>query len=87
MRSSHLSLLLLGLLCARLAHGAEQTNEFACSADTLVISTAKPLSIKDKALREEVYKLCTEMLNAPAGKFGAHPSAAVFPGCTWRIRN
>jgi len=24
-----------------------------------------------------VYKLCKDMLNAPAGKFGAHPSAAV----------
>ena len=59
---------------------ADQTNQEACAAPSLVISTAKPLPVKEKVLREAVYSLCQEMLNAPAGKFPAHPSAAVFPG-------
>ena len=75
-----LILLLLCALCTQLSTRAEQTNQEATIAESLVISTAKPLLAKEKKLREAVYNLCKEMLNAPAGKFGAHPSAAVFPG-------
>ena len=48
--------------------------------DRLVISAAKPLETKETELRHAVFERCREMLAAPAGKFGAHPSAAVFPG-------
>src|SRR5262245_13677710 len=59
---------------------AETTNDLKAAADTLVISATQPLSVKDKDLRQAVYNRCREMLDAPAGKFGAHPSADVFPG-------
>ena len=38
MKTSHLSLLLVCALCARAARGGDQTNQAACSADTLIIS-------------------------------------------------
>jgi len=47
---------------------------------TMIISTAHPLSVKDKKLRQAVFDYCQQVLNAPAGQVGAHPSAAVFPG-------
>ena len=47
---------------------------------TIVISTAHPLAAKDKKLRQAVFDYCQQALNAPAGQYGAHPSAAVFPG-------
>jgi len=50
------------------------------SVDTLVISATKPLDAKETELRRAVYARCREMLDAAPGKFGAHPSAAVFPG-------
>jgi hypothetical protein len=59
---------------------AQPTNQLECQADTLVISAAKPLSQKESDLRRAVFDRCKEMLDAPAGKFGAHPSAAIFPG-------
>ena len=76
----NLSLISLCALCAGLSSSAQQTNQEATAAENLVISTAKSLSAKEKKLREAVYSRCQEMLNAPAGKFGAHPSSAVFPG-------
>ena len=57
-----------------------QTNIADRSAATLVISAAKPLGVSETKLRAEVYQYCETALNAPAGKYGAHPSAAVFPG-------
>jgi hypothetical protein len=60
---------------------AAQTNEPpAGNADTLVLSARQPLPAKERKLRQEVYARCKEMLDAPAGIFGAHPSAAMFPG-------
>jgi len=46
----------------------------------MVISTAHPLSVKEKKLRQHVFDYCQTALNAPAGQFGAQPSAAIFPG-------
>ncbi|MCX6925827.1 MAG: hypothetical protein NT154_21865, partial [Verrucomicrobia bacterium] len=71
---------MLCVLLTGLSIRAEQTNQEATVAESLVISTAKPLSAKEKKLREAVFSRCQEILNAPAGKYGAHPSAAVFPG-------
>ena len=59
---------------------AEPTNDLKTVADHLVISAAQPLNAKESELRKAVYARCREMLDAPAGKFGAHPSAEVFPG-------
>ena len=47
---------------------------------TLVIGPRQRLSKNDKELRRATFRLCREMLDAPAGKYGAHPSSAVFPG-------
>jgi hypothetical protein len=80
MKALNLSLLLGCALCPGIPAGAQETNQAAGDTDTLIISTAKPLSAKEPTLREAVYSRCREMLDAPAGKFGAHPSAAVFPG-------
>ena len=59
---------------------AEPTNDLDAAADHLVISAAQPLPVKEKELRDAVVARCREMLDAPAGKFGAHPSAKSFPG-------
>jgi len=75
-------LVCLGILCGisfpflTIAEDAFSTT----NAATLVVSTAHPVSVKDKALRKAVADLCKEMLDAPAGKFGAHPSSEIFPG-------
>jgi hypothetical protein len=71
--------LFVGLLLAEYAL-AEGTAAAPPNAATLTISPARPLSVKESRLRQQVFKLCQEMLHAPAGKFGAHPSAAIFPG-------
>ncbi len=75
-----LTCLALGLLCGLPAFADTVTNAPAADPDTIIISTAHPLPVKEKKLRQAVFDRCQEMLNAPAGKFGAHPSAAVFPG-------
>lgn len=72
--------LALVLACGRFPLAAQTPDVPANPADTLVISADNPLPAADKALRRTVYKRCQEMLAAPAGKFGAHPSAAIFPG-------
>lgn len=46
----------------------------------LVISATHPLAADQVDLRKAVYALCREMLEAPAGRFGAHPSSEAFPG-------
>jgi hypothetical protein len=75
-----LKFITLCLLSGSLAIHAQTNNNTANLADTLVISTAKPLAVSETKLRETVFNRCQEMLDAPAGKFGAHPSAAIFPG-------
>jgi hypothetical protein len=80
MKLHPLTLLWTSALCASLPAVAQDTNQAACTAENIVISTAKPLSTKQTQLRKALYALCQERLEAPAGKFGAHPSAAVFPG-------
>jgi hypothetical protein len=70
----------LALVFGPLSTCADSTNASTCTADTLVISAAKPLAVEEAELRQAVYKRCKEMLDAPAGQFGAHPSAAAFPG-------
>ncbi len=59
---------------------AQTHSDLANPADTLVISPAQPLAVAEKKLRQTVFARCQEMLAAPAGQFGAQPSAAVFPG-------
>lgn len=74
---------LLVVLCLAAGGSAafsQATNQPECEADTLVISASKPLSLKEKDLRRAVFDRCKEMLDAPAGKFGAHPAAVAFPG-------
>jgi hypothetical protein len=46
---------------------AQPTNLPGTTADTLVISAAKPLATSDTDLRQALYKRCREMLDAPAG--------------------
>ncbi len=75
-----LTFIALCLLSGGLAVHAQTNGDTTNPADTLVISTAQPLAVAEKELRQTVFKRCQEMLNAPAGKFGAQPSAAVFPG-------
>jgi len=75
-----LPILTLGLLSGGWSATAQTNSEMPHPADTLVISTAHPLAVSETKLRQQVFKRCQEMLDAPAGKFGAQPSAAIFPG-------
>ncbi len=68
------------LLFGSLSNPTQARSDQVNPADTLVISTAQPLAVSETKLRQAVFQRCQEMLNAPAGQFGAHPSAAVFPG-------
>jgi len=68
------------MACGAMLISAKAADSTANPVDSMIISADKPLAVKDKALRQKVFDRCQEMLNAPAGKFGAHPSAAIFPG-------
>lgn len=70
----------LALLLAGTSTRATTANDLETTAIDLVISAEKPLSSKKKELRTAVVELCKRMLEAPAGEFEAHPSAACFPG-------
>lgn len=48
--------------------------------DDLVVSVSEPLAASETVTREMVFRRCKEILNAPAGTVGGHPSAAAFPG-------
>lgn len=70
----------LCLLSGSLCLSAQTNRDTINPADTLVISTAQPLAASASQLRQTVFHRCQEMLDAPAGKFGAQPSARIFPG-------
>lgn len=74
------TLVAAALACCLIWFSAQAASTAANPADTLVISASQPLAASKKTLRHIVYERCKEMLEAPAGKFGAHPSAASFPG-------
>ena len=75
-----LPFLALCLLAGGTGLQAQTNGDPVNPADALVISTAQPLAATATNLRQTVFQRCREMLDAPAGKFGAQPSAAIFPG-------
>jgi len=76
----NLSIMAAGLLGGALAGAAQTATPEELNVDTIVISATHTVSVKDADFRQALYQHCQEMLNAPAGKYGAHPAAAAFPG-------
>ncbi len=75
-----ISIIVLGLLSGALTVPAQTATPDELNVDTIVISATHTVPVTATEFRQKLYQHCEEMLNAPAGKYGAHPAAAVFPG-------